>query len=104
MSAFDNLTISNRAPSSYADHIKLAAFKGRSFALEDVKGCAALQGIEAKQISAEEAGNQPAYRDRFVMSDIGDPRGLISDLFGKYSNHLYTVEWYYEEPLGRTIE
>ena len=97
MSAFDNLTISGRAPSSYADPIKLAASKGRSYALEDVADKGVALNVDSKQISSEKAGTQPAYRDRFVKSDL-NARDFISDLFGKYSDKLYTVEWYYDDP------
>ena len=95
MSAFDNVTISNRAPGGYIDAIKAAESKGRSFALEDVADKCVALNVEVKEISLEEAGL--VKQDSFEMSEF-DPRETISDLFGVYSEQLYNVEWYYDQP------
>ena len=95
MSAFNNVTISNRAPGGYIDAIKAAESKGRSFALEEVAGNCVALNVEVKEISLEEAGL--VKQDRFEMSEF-DPRETISGLFGVYSEQLYNIEWYYDQP------
>ena len=97
MSAFDNLKIAGGMPSGYADPIKLAASKEKSYALEGIAAeCVALDNIDSKQISADDAGLQPVNQDRFEKG-VFDPRHLISNLFGAYSEKLYTVDYSYEK-------
>lgn len=97
MSAFDNLTIAGGMPSGYADPIKLGASKGKSFALEGIAAeCIVLDNVNSKQISTIEAGIQPVNQDRFEKGAF-DPRHLISNLFGAYSEKLYTVDYSYEK-------
>ena len=95
MSAFDNVTISNRTPGDYINAIKAAESKGRSFALEEVADKCVALNVEVKEISLKEAGL--VKQDHFEMSEF-DPRETISDLFGVYSEQLYNVEWYYDQP------
>ncbi len=95
MSAFDNLTIAGGMPIGYADPIRLAASKGKSYALEETE-CVELDSVDSKQISADEAGIQPVNQDCFEKS-VFDPRHLISNLFGAYSEKLFTVDYSYEK-------
>lgn len=98
MSAFDNLKIIGGVPNGFADPVKLASSKGKTYALEEVaKECVVLNNVDAKQISAAEAGIQPLNRDRFEKSAF-DPRHDISNLFGAYSEKLFAVDWSYEKP------
>ena len=96
MSAFDNVTISGGIQSGYFDPVKLGASKGRSFVLEEITADSVVLESDAKQISPVEAGI--VNQDRFEKSAF-DPRHLISNLFGAYSEKLYTVDYSYEKPL-----
>lgn len=99
MSAFDNLTISGGMQSEYFDPVKLGASKGKSFSLEEIAADSiVLDKVDSKQISPVEAGIQPVNQDRFEKGEF-DPRHLISNLFGAYSEKLYTVDYSYEKPL-----
>ncbi len=89
--------ISSGTPSSYFDPIKLAASKGKSYALGEIDAeYVALDNVDSKQISAGEVGMQPINQDRFEKG-VFDPRHLISNLFGTYSEKLYTVDYSYEK-------
>ena len=99
MSAFDNLTISGGTPNSFFDPIKLAASRGKTYALDEISAeCATLDNVESKEISSIEADIQPVNQGSFEKSNF-NPRHLISNLFGAYSEKLYTVDYSYEKTL-----
>ncbi len=98
MSDFDNLKIAGGMPSGYADPIKFAASKGKSYALEEIAAeCVELDNVNSKQISVAEARILSVNQDRFEKS-VFDPRHLISNLFGAYSEKLFAVDYSYEKP------
>lgn len=92
------MKIVNGALDGYVDPIKLGASKGKTYALEDVADkCVTLNNVDTKQMSAAEAGIESVNQDRFEKSEF-DPRHLISNLFGAYSEKLFTVDYSYEKP------
>ncbi len=97
MPAFCNLTIAGKMSCGYAEPIKFAAYKEKSYALEKIAAEGVTSGADLKHISVAEAGIQPADQDRLEKS-VFDPRHIISNLFGEYSEKLYAVDFSYEKP------
>lgn len=85
MSAYNNLTFLNGTQNGYTDAKKLAVSTGKTYAFKETAG-AVPYNVEAKQISAAEAGIQSVNRDRFEKSEF-NPRHDISNLFGAYSGN-----------------
>ena len=78
MSVFNNITLTGGADQGYVNINDIAAFKNKTYALEDIPAQKTeLKGVTVESISAEEL--EKRNRDRFEPSerDIFDPRNTI---------------------------